>query len=413
MMEVDQKLTGQTLIRNTKKDGGAKSRVYKQTFSVPFEYEVHFTQSIFDAANQTFLNSIVRRERDKLHRMIVFVDQGVVEHFPQLIEQIEAYVAAHSCSLTLVCKPITIVGGEQIKVDLSSIERMQKAVFDFHIDRHSYVIGIGGGAVLDAVGWVAATAHRGVRHIRVPTTVLAQNDSGVGVKNGVNLYGVKNYQGAFAPPWSVINDIDFILGLPKRDQIAGVAEAVKVALIRDGLFFDWLEQNADALLQCDRAAMEYMIQRCAELHMQQIAQGGDPFEMGSARPLDYGHWAAHKLESMTDYQLRHGEAVAIGLALDAKYSALVGLLDESEATRVVRLLQRLGFELWHPMLDQCDKSGSRVVLKGLADFQEHLGGELTITLLDEIGTGVEVHEIDCEKVDLAMEWLQDNHRTCS
>ena len=130
---------------------------------------------------------------------------------------------------------------------------MQRMLFEHRIDRHSYVIAIGGGAVLDAVGLVAATAHRGIRHIRVPTTVLSQNDSGVGVKNGVNLYEQKNFVGTFAPPFAVLNDLDFIDALPPRDKIAGMAEAVKVALIRDAEFFRWLEQNADDLVTFQRA----------------------------------------------------------------------------------------------------------------------------------------------------------------
>jgi 3-dehydroquinate synthase len=271
---------------------------------------------------------------------------------------------------------------------------MQRQLFEHRIDRHSYVIAIGGGAVLDAVGLVAATTHRGIRHIRVPTTVLSQNDSGVGVKNGVNLYEQKNFVGTFAPPFAVLNDIDFIDALPARDRIAGMAEAVKVALIRDAEFFGWIEKSADDLVLFERAAMAYMIRRCAELHMRQIAHGGDPFETGSARPLDFGHWAAHRLETLTHYHLRHGEAVAIGMALDTRYSVLCGLLEPSAERRIRFVLDHLGFRLWHPALGKTMPNGRHAVLEGLREFREHLGGELTITLLAAIGAGVEVHEID-------------------
>jgi 3-dehydroquinate synthase len=279
-------------------------------------------------------------------------------------------------------------------------------IFDHHIDRHSFVIGVGGGAMLDAVGLVAATAHRGIRHIRIPTTVLAQADSAVGVKNGVNLYGVKNYVGTFAPPFAVLNDLNFVVSLPSRDKIAGMAEAVKVSLIRDAKFFTWLERNADLLATFDRAAMSTLIKRCAELHMHQIARGGDPFEMGSARPLDYGHWSAHKLESMTRYHLRHGEAVAIGLALDARYSVLVGLLDAGLEDRICFLLEHLGFKLWHPAIERKRSEGESEILAGLREFREHLGGELTITLLTSLGTGIEVHEMDEQLIAQSIEWLK-------
>jgi 3-dehydroquinate synthase len=129
---------------------------------------------------------------------------------------------------------------------------------------------IGGGAVLDAVGFATATFHRGVRHVRCPSTVLAQNDSGVGVKNGVNSFGLKNLLGVFAPPFAVINDSAFIDALPARDKRCGMAEAVKVALIRDREFFVWLERTADALARFEPNALDILIQHCAKLHMNQI-----------------------------------------------------------------------------------------------------------------------------------------------
>jgi 3-dehydroquinate synthase len=143
------------------------------------------------------------------------------------------------------------------------------------------------------------------------------------------------------------------------------------------------------------------------LHLHQIAHGGDPFEMGSARPLDYGHWAAHKLESLTRHHLRHGEAVAIGMSLDARYSVLAGHLAAGVEDRICFLLEHLGFRLWHPALGSKTAEGRPAVLAGLQDFREHLGGELTITLLSEIGVGVEVHEMDEALVLEAMHWLED------
>jgi 3-dehydroquinate synthase len=309
--------------------------------------------------------------------------------------------------MALVTDPITVPGGEKIKIELHFVEQMQRQLSEHRIDRHSFVIVVGGGAVLDAVGLVAATTHRGVRLVRVPTTVLAQNDSGIGVKNGVNLYEQKNFVGTFAPPFAVLNDIDFVGALPEREKIAGMAEAVKVALIRDGEFFRWLQRYADDLVTFDRVAMTYMIRRCAELHMQQIGKGGDPFESGSARPLDFGHWAAHRLETLTRYHLRHGEAVAIGIALDTRYSVLSGLVNAAAEAEIRFLLEHLGFRLWHPALEKLMANGRYAVLEGLREFREHLGGELTITLLSDIGSSVEVHEIDEAVMLQAVGWLKE------
>ena len=390
--------------------GRVRTTVHWQQFAVPYEFPVYFTDNLFNPANQSLVEAMCRLEPDKRHRCLFFVDDGLIQARPEVIEDIKAYTAHHARDLDLVTDPIAVPGGEKIKSNLHFVETMHQVLFDQHIDRHSYVLAVGGGAVLDAVGLVAATAHRGIRHIRIPTTVLAQNDSGVGVKNGVNLYGVKNYVGTFAPPFAVLNDIDFVMGLGERDKIAGMAEAVKVALIKSAEFFGWLEMNADALAVFERGAMASMIRRCAELHMHQIGHGGDPFEMGSARPLDYGHWSAHKLESLTSYHIRHGEAVAIGMALDARYSVLAGLLAPGGEDRICFLLEYLGFDLWHPALQKHNAEGGSEILVGLREFREHLGGELSITLLTEPGVGIEVHEMDLTLIAQSIDWLHDRQR---
>ena len=377
-----------------------------QRFAVEYAFPVCFTRGLFDPDNPLLRDTLSRLEPTGRRRLAVFVDDGALAALPDLGRRIVAYAAAWPAQLELLGEPVPMPGGETIKTELRFVERMQRALVEHRVDRHSYVVGVGGGALLDAVGLVAATSHRGIRHVRVPTTVLSQSDSGVGVKNGVNLFGQKNYVGTFAPPFAVLNDHDFIAALPARDKIAGTAEAVKVALIRDARFFDWLERRADDLAAFDEDAVRCLIERCAELHMHQIGRGGDPFESGSARPLDYGHWSAHRLETLTGYRLRHGEAVAIGLALDARYSVARGLLEPGAEERICRLLERLGFRLWHPALETRDARGNHELLQGLADFREHLGGELTITLLEAIGTGVEVHEMDDRLVIDCVDWLR-------
>jgi 3-dehydroquinate synthase len=385
----------------------ARTDTHWQRFAVPYEFPVVFTEGVFDPENPALRDVLCRLEPAKRHRVVVFVDDGLSSARAPLTETIVKYAQRHSDVMELACAPVAVPGGEKIKSDLHFVESVQQTLFDLHIDRHSFVVAVGGGAVLDAIGLVASTTHRGVRHIRIPTTVLAQNDSGVGVKNGVNLQGVKNFVGTFAPPFAVLNDLEFVMALPDRDKVAGMAEAVKVALIRDAQFFGWIERHMDDLATFERSAMAYMIRHCAELHMRQIGQGGDPFETGSARPLDYGHWSAHKLESLTRHHVRHGEAVAIGMALDARYSVLAGLLAPGEDERICALLEYLGFDLWHPALAKSGAHGEWVILEGLRDFQEHLGGELSVTLLGGIGVGVEVHEIDRERMRQAMHWLKD------
>jgi 3-dehydroquinate synthase len=404
-MSQDQRAGRVVNLELAKPANGPEPAVYHQEFSVRYDYPVHFTENLFALDNPVFAQTVARREPSKRHRVMVFVDASVAASWPTLVHEIPAYALTHAECMDLVAAPELVPGGEQVKNDPGLITRLQHRLVELGIDRHAFVVGIGGGAFLDAVGFVAASTHRGVRHIRVPTTVLAQNDSGVGVKNGVNAFGIKNLIGTFAPPFAVLNDARFLCTLHPRDKIAGIAEAVKVSLIRDGVFFEWLETHADALRACEPKAMARMIRRCAELHMRQIAHGGDPFEGGSARPLDYGHWSAHKLEALTNHELRHGEAVAIGLALDTRYSVQIGLLAPGGEERVYKLLKCLGFYLWHPAMEGRDAQGHWVLLRGLEEFREHLGGELTITLLRDIGCGEEVHHMETDEILRAVSWL--------
>ncbi len=152
--------------------------------------------------------------------------------------------------------------------------------------------------------------------------------------------------------------------------------------------------------------MKQLIRRCAELHLDHIATSGDPFETGSARPLDFGHWSAHKLEQLSHFQISHGEAVAIGIALDVVYSRRTGLLHPASAARILNLLEKLGFKLFADELLNADNANLPALLSGLEEFREHLGGELSITLLAEIGRGVEVHEMDPQSIAAAVAELR-------
>lgn len=372
---------------------GAPRDMWQQRLAVGLEYPVVFTRGVFERENSTLGWAVGLRESDRRHRILAVVDAGVDRAWPTLQRDIAAYTRARADRMQLVDPPRVITGGEASKNQSGLVDTLQAWFHRVKMDRHAFVLIIGGGAVLDVVGYAAATTHRGLRVIRIPTTVLAQNDAGIGVKNGINAFGVKNFLGTFAAPFAVLNDTDFIATLDSRDRIAGIAEAIKVALIRDPVFFGWLEEHAPALARGDRETTARMIRRCAELHLEHIRTSGDPFETGSARPLDFGHWAAHKLETLSGHALRHGEAVAIGLAIDTHYSAVTGLLSTRDADRVCRVLEAVGLPLWHDVLAERD-AADRSIVRGLDEFREHLGGELTITLLEGIGRGLEVNDID-------------------
>lgn len=387
--------------------------VYLQKITVAYEYPVCFTSDVFAPHNPDFVEAVARKEPGRRHRIFVVVDRAVAEAWPQLVANVRRYAERHRDRLELVADPAVVEGGEAAKNDPAAPTALRVRFQAARLDRHSFVVIVGGGALLDMAGYAAATVHRGLRVVRLPTTVLAQDDAGIGVKNGINAFGAKNFLGAFAPPFAVLNDSRFLETLTPRDTIAGMAEAVKAALIRDAAFFGWLGDHATALAAREPGPLGYLIRRCAELHLEHIATSGDPFELGSARPLDFGHWAAHKLESLSAYRLRHGEAVAIGMALDVLYSTAVGLLPAAAPERILGLLERLGLGLWHETLDLVrGDDGRPLVLDGLAEFREHLGGDLTITLLREIGRGVEVQEIREDLMRRALDRLRRRSPGC-
>jgi 3-dehydroquinate synthase len=324
--------------------------VIQRSIQVNWQLRVFFTEDVFAPANLTLKAALADAAPRKV---LVVLEDSLALAQPNLSRQIENYFSAHAEKLQLVCPPILIAGGERAKNSDKFIAEIHSQIDRHHIDRHSYLIAVGGGALLDVAGFAAATAHRGVRHVRIPTTTLSQADSGVGVKNGINAFGKKNFIGTFAPPHAVINDFNLLATLKPRDKRAGYVEAVKVACIRDKNFFDEIERDAEKLILFEPAAMKYLIRRCAELHLEHIATSGDPFETGSARPLDFGHWAAHKLEQLSNFQIPHGEAVAIGIALDVVYSRNIGLLDKKSCERILKLLEQLGFNLFADELLEC------------------------------------------------------------
>ena len=363
---------------------------YDFQIPVTFKHRIVFTRDAFSKENP-ILTEIL--EEGAGRRAIVFVEQAVADAWPNLETEVNQYFAESRVDLKRV---VVLPGGESVKSDDRLVRQIWEELNQSHIDRHSYALVIGGGAFLDAAGYATATAHRGVRLVRFPTTTLSQDDSGVGVKCAINGLGKKNWIGAFSVPYAVINDFRYLHSQPEEVKRAGLIEALKVALVKDPDFFDWIDANAESLAALKPEVLEACVERSALLHARHIATSGDPFETGSSRPLDFGHWAAHKLEAMSGYELFHAPAVAVGLALDTVYSSRIGLLTQETAERILRILTILQLPVWHPMLDEMSSAGRNVVFDGLTEFREHLGGELTVLLLRAPGMGVDMHEMDLD-----------------
>ena len=366
-------------------------------FAIPYQYPVCWGKQIFTGADST-LEAFLRESCFALRPVpvLVFLDEGFAAAWPEVASDIVRWCHAHADLVSLRGEPQLLPGGEICKRGLGVPQKVMVTAQKVHLCRQSQIWAIGGGAFLDAVGLGAALFHRGIALLRFPTTSLAQCDSGVGVKNGCNLGGVKNLAGVFAPPLGVINDPVFLTTLSQRDWLCGIAEAFKVAIIEDLPFLHWLAKHARPLQGRHLSVMAYMLKRCAALHVQHIQNGGDPFEFGSARPLDFGHWSAHKLESMSRFALKHGEAVIIGVAIDLKYAAAVGLISNADAEFCLHALQNCGLPTADPLLQKKNRQGRLKLLEGLDEFREHLGGTLHLTLPAPLGKKIEVSEMKVE-----------------
>ena len=369
----------------------------KLDIKVPYRYEVIFTRSVFNPANHTLKDVFASADRKIVHKTLFFVEKEIARAFPGIGNEIEKYCGKWGKNINAGSSPLILDGGEKVK-SFSEIPRICSTIEKARLCRHSFVCIVGGGAFLDRIGFAASIVHRGIRQIRIPTTVLAQNDSGIGVKNGINMFGKKNFIGTFAPPFAVINDFNFISTLDDRDWISGAAEAFKVAIIKDATFFHWLCRNAQKIKLRNSQAMEKLITECARIHLDHIQNSGDPFEFGSARPLDFGHWSAHRLEILSKGEIRHGEAVAIGILLDTCYAVKSGLCDEKTLAQLETALKALGFKLWIPLLEKKSPKGEYLLFEGIEEFREHLGGKLHVTMPDGLGKKIEINNLDRKKV---------------
>ena len=376
--------------------------------AVPFDFSIYFTRDFLSSRNKIFRSIVSGAGKTVRHRMVFFIEEELANRFPDLCSRVRKHCALEPGLMDLVSDLVVVNGGEAVK-NFKGIEKLCGIINANGLCRHSFVCIIGGGALLDAVGFSASIVHRGIRQIRFPTTVLSQADSGVGVKNGINMFGKKNFIGTFAPPYAVVNDFSFLDTLSLRDWISGISEAFKVAMIKDADFFRRMCSDVRDFKMRNPQKMEDMIFRCAQLHVEHIMNSGDPFEQGGARPLDFGHWAAHKLETMSGGQMRHGEAVAIGILIDSFYASRKRLISAKVLEDLENALSGLGFNLFSDLLTRKSPDGGLEILRGIEEFREHLGGELHITLPKGLGRKVEVGKIDEDIMVSAIRYLEKKY----
>lgn len=306
-------------------------------------------------------------------RAVVVTDAAVAGSHAELVRQ--ALLAA-AIETALVPVP----SGEPTK-SVAAAERLWNAFAEMAVDRRTHVVAVGGGVVGDLAGFAAATFARGLPIWHVPTTLVAQVDSAIGGKTGINLTGGKNLVGAFWQPRGVFADIDTLATLPSREFVSGLAEVVKYGVILDPVFFGWLEDSAAALTARDPAAVAHAVERSAAIKADVVSQ--DEHETSGLRAaLNYGHTFAHAYETLAGYgTLLHGEAVAIGMARAARLAALLGRISDDFVARQDALLTRLGL----PTAIPAGVGDPTALLAVMARDKKSLGGRLRFVLPSRLG----------------------------
>ncbi|MGP1684916.1 MAG: 3-dehydroquinate synthase, partial [Giesbergeria sp.] len=267
--------------------------------------------------------------------------------------------------------------GERYK-DWATLNRIYDALIEGRCERKTTLIALGGGVVGDLAGFAAATYMRGIPFIQVPTTLLAQVDSSVGGKTGINHPLAKNMIGAFYQPRLVLADTAVLASLPPRELSAGLAEVIKHGLVRDEGFVAWLEQNVEKLLACDPQALAHAVRRCCEIKAAVVAE--DEREAGVRALLNFGHTFGHAIESALGYgKWLHGEAVAAGMATAADLSRRMGFIAQADVDRVIALLKRARLPVAQPGIAPAR------LLESMAVDKKTEAGKLRFVLLDRIG----------------------------
>jgi 3-dehydroquinate synthase len=339
------------------------------------------TRSYIIHVGDTILQDIgVLLANDSVQRAVVVSDQAVSATHGKTVTEV-----LQDASITL--DHLSIPSGEASK-SLAESERLWNEFARLKIDRKTAILAVGGGVVGDLTGFVAATFSRGLRFWQVPTTLVAQVDSAIGGKTGVNLPAGKNLVGAFWQPRGVVADISTLTTLPDREYVSGLAEVVKYGMILDAEFFHWLEDNALPVRDREKRSVAHIVRRSAELKTFVVER--DEREITGLRAcLNYGHTFAHAFETATGYgTLLHGEAVSLGMMAAASLACSMNRIDQLVVDRQQKLLETLGLPVSTATLNGIEDDD---LLGIMSRDKKNVGGKLRFILPSTIG---EVETVD-------------------
>jgi len=280
--------------------------------------------------------------------------------------------------------------GEEQK-SLETAGRLYHELTNCYAERTTPILALGGGVIGDLAGFVAATYLRGVPLIQLPTTLLAQVDSSIGGKVAVDHGQLKNKIGAFYQPRLVISDIDTLKTLPSNELANGLAEVIKSAAIRDKKFFVFLETNLDRIKSLNESALEETVFQTARIKAEVVAK--DERDVGLRNILNYGHTIGHAIETISDFKVEHGKAIAIGMLAAARISNKMGILDKNDLGRLKNIIEKAGLPTEMPDLE------IEKIIQAMKHDKKVLRGKIRFVLLKSIGSAFITDEVDVSLVE--------------
>ncbi|MEK5521662.1 sedoheptulose 7-phosphate cyclase [Heyndrickxia sp. FSL W8-0423] len=353
-----------------------------------FHFDVYLDRQIFNIDNHLIKETI------KEKKCLIIISETIEKLY---LDKIKNYFNFH---LQEYQYRIITIKTTEINKNINNVLKVCESGMDFGLDRKSLMVGIGGGILLDIVGFAASMYKRKLNYLRIPTTLLAQIDAGIGIKNGVNHKTSKNILGSFHNPVATINDISLLKTLDKENLMAGLAEIIKMALIFDLKLFELIESNFNNIIDSkfnDVDSIGTKINEIAISLMQRELEK-NYYEKDLERLVDFGHTFSPFIEESTNYSIKHGLAVAMDIAISTEISFLMGLISGTSRDRILNLLLNIGYDL-------VDKSNLDIdeLYKSLDKISLHRGGNLNLILPIEIGKACIIKNIS----DLNYSCLQE------
>jgi len=361
------------------------------------------TRDVFSPRNPDLACLLRRREPDARQRAFFLVDAGVAAARPDVCAAIEGYARAHSATLVLAGAPLIVEGGELCKARREVCDWIRARLTGAGIDARSHVVIVGGGSLLDAAGFAAATLHGGVRVTRVPTTLAAQVGAAWSSDCAVHACGRRDWMRAVQTPFAVALDPRWLASLPLEERRAGLAEAMRLALVCEPRLFHWICDRAQALAAFERRSIEALTRWCARLQCERLGAGEARAAIGG-RAAGFGRWAEYGLRALAP-ETDGSVAAAVGVAVDVLLSVVLTGLPPETAKAALETLAALGLPLWHEALGESDEEARPALLAGLAELRDREGGAPSIPLLQALGRPALSECVSAEAVAAVLEAL--------